>query len=63
MVEVSPDPHIGCTKFAERFGQDALRFVNTGIGRELNLRGRNARVVVPGTVRRGDTVKLQPNDR
>ena len=58
VIEVSPDPHRGCVKFASRFGPDALRFVNAGIGLTLNLRGRNARVVTPGTVKRGDLVRL-----
>jgi hypothetical protein len=56
VIEVTAKPHRGCAKFAARFGTDALRFVNTGAGRVLNLRGRNARVVRPGTVRRGDVL-------
>ena len=55
-VEVSVEPHRGCAKFAARFGSDALRFVNTGEGRDLRLRGVNCRVVQPGTVRVGDAV-------
>jgi hypothetical protein len=57
VIEVTSKPHRGCAKFAARYGADALRFVNTGPGRVLNLRGRNARVVTPGTVRRGDMVR------
>jgi MOSC domain-containing protein YiiM len=57
VIEITEKPHKGCDKFAARFGADALRFVNIGAGKELNLRGRNARVVQPGTIRRGDTVK------
>jgi hypothetical protein len=34
----------------------ALRFFNSQLGRELRLRGLNARVVVPGAVRPGDSV-------
>jgi len=59
LVEVTAKPHRGCAKFAARFGADALRFVNTGEGAVLNLRGRNARVHRPGVVRRGDTVLLK----
>jgi MOSC domain-containing protein YiiM len=33
-----------------------MKFVNGTIGRQLNLRGINARVVQPGTIRVGDTV-------
>jgi hypothetical protein len=57
VIEITAKPHLGCAKFAARFGPDALRFVNTGPGRLLSLRGRNARVVVPGTIRRGDLVR------
>jgi len=54
VIEVTAVPHRGCAKFAERFGHDALRLVNSAAGRELNLRGVNARVVRSGTVRIGD---------
>jgi hypothetical protein len=56
VLEVSDQPHLGCAKFAARFGQDALRLVNSRVGRELRLRGLNARVVVSGTVRSGDAI-------
>jgi MOSC domain-containing protein YiiM len=56
VIEVSPEPHTGCQKFSQRFGVDALRFVNSEAGRKLRLRGLNARVVVPGTIRTGDAV-------
>jgi MOSC domain-containing protein YiiM len=58
IIEITAKPHRGCDKFAARFGKVALRFVNTGEGLVLNLRGRNARVVTPGTIRRGDTVRV-----
>jgi hypothetical protein len=54
VLEVSEDPHLGCAKFVERFGAEAMRFVNSRIGRQLRLRGMNTRIVVPGTVRVGD---------
>jgi len=57
VIELTAKPHRGCAKFAARFGPEALRFVNTGPGRVLNLRGRNARVVAPGVIRRGDSVR------
>lgn len=60
VVEISAKPHTGCKKFAARFGQDALRFVNSATGRRLRLRGVNARVVSPGIVRRGDRVQKLP---
>ena len=57
VIEVSDKPHTGCKKFAERFGQEAVRFVNSPAGRELNLRGINTKVIVGGTVRIGDAVR------
>jgi hypothetical protein len=62
VIEVTSEPHRGCAKFAARFGEDAWRFVNSRVGRELRLRGLNARVVVSGTVRPGDTIRKLPAD-
>jgi hypothetical protein len=56
IVEISAVPHTGCAKFTGRFGVDATKWVNTGVGRELRLRGVNARIVRGGFVRRGDTL-------
>lgn len=56
VIEVTEPPHLGCDKFVERFGREAMRFINSPRGRQLRLRGLNAKVVVPGTVRPGDTV-------
>jgi len=56
VIEVSAEPHTGCGKFRDRFGADALRFISSPIGRELNLRGINAHVVTGGTVRVGDAI-------
>lgn len=60
VIEVTAEPHTGCGKFSSRFGVDALRFVNSPTGRTLNLRGINARVVKPGTIRQGDQVIRLP---
>jgi len=57
VIEVTAKPHLGCAKFTERFGLDAMRFVNSPVGRDLRLRGLNAMVVVAGTVRQGDVVR------
>jgi MOSC domain-containing protein YiiM len=57
VIEITTKPHRGCAKFTDRFGEDATRFFNSGPGLALNLRGRNAIVVEPGTIRRGDPVK------
>jgi MOSC domain-containing protein YiiM len=56
VLEVTDEPHNGCGKFARRFGVDALKFVNSQPGRELNLRGIYARIVTGGTVCVGDTI-------
>lgn len=57
VIEVTDQPHTGCKKFVQRFGADALRFVNSPLGRELHLRGINARVVQPGRIRVGDLAR------
>ena len=57
VIEVTPEPHTGCVKFASRFGNDAHRFVNTKPFRHLRLRGLNAKVIEPGTVSSGDTIR------
>jgi MOSC domain-containing protein YiiM len=57
VIEVTPQPHTGCQKFVERFGREAMMFVNSPVGRELHLRGINARVVQPGAIRIGDVVR------
>ena len=57
VIEVTDQPHTGCEKFVSRFGLDAMKFVNSPLGRELNLRGINARVVKPGTIRVRDVTK------
>jgi hypothetical protein len=57
LIEVTEPPHTGCAKFVERFGRDAMRFVNSPLGRQLRLRGLNAKVVAAGTVRPGDEIR------
>lgn len=57
VVEISEEPHTGCAKFSARFGSDALKFINSPEGRQLRLRGLNARVIVPGTISTGDPVR------
>ena len=54
VIEVTPPPHTGCRKFVSRFGLQAMMFVNSELGRELRLRGLNAKVIQSGTVRTGD---------
>ncbi len=54
LLEVSPAPHTGCKKFRERFGLDALEWVNDN--RNRRLRGMNCRVLEAGAVAVGDPV-------
>ena len=61
VIEISEEPHTGCSKFAQRFGHDALRFISTPTGQGLRLRGVNTRVIQSGPIRIGDTAtKRQP---
>jgi MOSC domain-containing protein YiiM len=57
VVEITEPPHTGCAKFASRFGTEALKFVNSPVGRDLNLRGVNAKVSQAGVVRVGDVIR------
>ena len=57
VIEVSDQPHLGCEKFAARFGVAAREFANSAEGTAVNFRGINTRVVQAGTVRVGDTVR------
>ncbi len=57
VLEVSDVPHTGCRKFAERYGTDATKFVNSSEGKRLHLRGINTKVVQAGTVRVGDVAR------
>ena len=56
LLEVTAVPHRGCGKFLRRFGADALKFVNSDVGRELNLRGINTRIMHGGVVCTGEAV-------
>jgi hypothetical protein len=62
VVEVTAQPHAGCKKFADRFGVNAVEYINAPEQKELQLRGINSKVVQPGTIRVGDVVrKTLPN--
>jgi len=57
VIAVSEEPHTGCAKFSARFGSEALRWINSPIGRAHRLRGLNARVVEPGRIEVGDVIR------
>lgn len=54
VIEVTGLPHTGCKRFAERFGTEAVKLFNSALGKQLQLRGINAKVVRPGVIRIGD---------
>lgn len=56
VLEVTDKPHLGCAKFASRFGNEALEFVNSTQGRCLRLRGMYVIVVEAGMVKVGDSI-------
>ena len=56
VIEITAVPHLGCKKFVERFGIDAMKFANSDFGRSHNLRGVNAKVVVSGDIYLSDAV-------
>jgi MOSC domain-containing protein YiiM len=57
VLEITAKPHTGCAKFTARFGSDAIRFVNSGEGRDLRRRGVYAKVIQAGKIRTNDTIK------
>ena len=57
VIEISQTPHTGCASFGARFGSSALRWINSTAGRAHRMRGLNAWVVEPGTVRTGDAIR------
>lgn len=57
VIEVTAQPHTGCQKFVVRFGLAAMKLVNSPLGRQLNLRGINAKVIQPGVIRIGDVAR------
>jgi MOSC domain-containing protein YiiM len=61
LLEVTPDPHTGCKKFRERFGADALRWVNYKPNRSSRLRGVHLRVLEAGAVALGDVIEVVTN--
>ena len=60
VIEVTALPHLGCRKFGKRFGKEANTFVNSAVGKMLNLRGINATVIKPGVVNQGDVIRKLP---
>ena len=59
VLQITAEPHLGCKLFVERFGRDAVMFVNSDIGKQMHLRGLNARVVQGGEIAVGDPVSVK----
>lgn len=57
LVEVTERPHTGCSKFAARFGLDALKWISTPEGKAARMRGMYVRVLEGGQVRLGDAIR------
>lgn len=57
VIEITTPPHLGFKKFSARFGPDAVKFVNSPEGKQLHLRGVNARIITGGTIRPGNAVQ------
>lgn len=62
LLEVTPEPHTGCKTFRERFGADALRWVNYKPNRHNRLRGVHLRVLEGGAVAPGDVIEVVAGD-
>jgi hypothetical protein len=56
ILQITDTPHTGCGQFAERYGNEATRFINSPLGKRLHLRGIYAKVVADGLVKTGDSV-------
>jgi MOSC domain-containing protein YiiM len=59
LLEITAVPHTGCSQFTERYGSDAIRFVNSPEGRAARRRGVYAKVIKAGSIRTGDKLIKQ----
>ena len=62
VLEITKTPHTGCQKFVERFGMDAMKFVNSYHGKRLRLRGVHAKVIRGGLIKTGDKIIKHQHD-
>ena len=59
LLEVTAEPHNGCGKFANRFGTDALKWLNEKDHRTERRRGLHAKVLEPGTLTVGQRIVVE----
>lgn len=57
VMEISPLPHTGCTKFARRFGGPARKWIMSDVGVLERRRGVYARVIEDGVIKVGDQIQ------
>jgi len=57
VLEITAEPHRGCHKFKQRFGEDALACVNSKAGDTHRLRGVYAKIITAGEVCVGDAIR------
>lgn len=60
VIEVTSIPHLGCKKFVERFGLDAMKYANSEFGRRQCLRGINTRVITSGEISSCNEIRVIP---
>jgi hypothetical protein len=56
-LEITGVPHNGCQWYGERYGVEALKFVNSPEGKKHHLRGIYAKVIEAGVVSVGDEIR------
>jgi hypothetical protein len=57
LLEITQQEHRACKKFGERYGHEAVHFVNGPEHRQMNLRGIYAKVITAGIVSIGDAIR------
>ena len=62
VMEISPLPHEGCTKFARRFGGPARKWIMSDQGVLERRRGVYATVIEDGMIRQGDRIRKLPSN-
>ena len=60
VMEISPLPHEGCTKFARRFGGPARKWIMSDEGVLERRRGVYATVIEDGAIKQGDRIQKLP---